>query len=73
MVTEVLTVTPATDLNTALRKLTAINLDELPVVDPGDDGKLIGMLRRREAIAAYNTRLAEYKSGDEESALRHRE
>ena len=67
MVTDVLTVTPKTDLNTALRKMTAINLDELPVVDPDDNGKLIGMLRRREAVAAYNSRLAEFKSNDDES------
>jgi hypothetical protein len=33
------------------------NIDELPVVDPEDPTKLIGMLRRKEAIAAYHDQL----------------
>ncbi len=61
MVTSIVTVTPEEDLNTALRKFTALNLDELPVVDSEDPGKLVGMLRRKESIAAYNRRLMEHK------------
>lgn len=61
MITDVVSVTPEDDLNTALRKFTALNLDELPVLDPDDPGALLGMLRRKEAIAAYNRRLVEHK------------
>jgi CIC family chloride channel protein len=63
MVSPIVTVTPEDDLNTALTRFTAINVDELPVVDPQDAGKLIGMLRRKECIAAYNRRLIEHKQG----------
>jgi CIC family chloride channel protein len=61
MVSPVVTVTPADDLNTALTRFTSINVDELPVVEPDDSGKLLGMVRRKECIAAYNHRLIEHK------------
>ena len=61
MVTNVVSVTPDDDLNTALRRFTALNLDELPVLDADDPGELLGMLRRKEAIAAYNRRVVEHK------------
>jgi CIC family chloride channel protein len=61
MVTDVLSVSPDDDLNTALRRFTIRNLDELPVLDPRQPGKLLGMVRRRDAIALYNTRLMETK------------
>lgn len=53
-----LSVTPDDDLNVAIKKFTALNIDELPVMDPNDAGKLIGMLRRKETIGAYNRQLA---------------
>lgn len=53
--------TPADDLNTALRRFTALNLDELPVLDPQDSGKLLGMLRRKETIAFYNRQVLKHK------------
>jgi len=61
MVTNFLSVTPADDLNVALQRFTSINLDELPVLDPEDDGRLLGMLRRKETIAFYNRRLLQQK------------
>ena len=61
MRTDVVTVTPDDDLNTALRYLTALNLDEIPVVDAEDGGHVLGFLRRREIIDAYNTRIIEHK------------
>ena len=61
MTTRIVTVSPEEDLNSALRKFTALNVDELPVVDETD--ALLGMLRRKEAIAAYNRRLMEHKHG----------
>ncbi len=62
MTVNIVTVSPREDLNSALRKFTALNVDELPVVD--DVGALLGMVRRKEAIAAYNRRLMEHKQGD---------
>lgn len=57
----VVAVTPDDDLNTAMRCFTAIAIDELPVVDAADRGKLLGTLRHKETISAYNRRLMEFK------------
>ncbi len=59
MVSRYLSVVPDDDLHTALQRFTERNIEELPVMDPGQPGKLLGMLRRKEAIAVYNQRLAE--------------
>ena len=40
----VVTVTPGDDLHTALRRLTELNLDEIPVVAPDDPTRLLGLL-----------------------------
>lgn len=61
MKTRVVTVRPGDDLNTALGKFTSLNVDELPVVDPDDQGKLLGVLRRKEVIAAYNRRRLDHE------------
>jgi CIC family chloride channel protein len=61
MVSKIVSVTPDDDLNTALQRFTELNLDELPVLDPDEPGKLLGMLRRKETIGAYNRRLMEHK------------
>jgi chloride channel protein, CIC family len=53
----VLTVKLADDLHTALKRLTELNLDEIPVVDSKDPTKLIGLLARRELVAAYTTQI----------------
>ncbi|GAB4145107.1 MAG: chloride channel protein [Planctomycetaceae bacterium] len=66
MVTEIVSVTPEDDLNVALQRFTALNLDELPVFDPNEEGKLLGMLRRKETIAAYNRQLVTMKKADED-------
>lgn len=63
MTQKVVSVSPHDDLNTALQRFTSLNLDELPVLDPEDPGRLLGMLTRREAIAFYNRRLKEQKQG----------
>lgn len=65
MVVSVVSVTPDDDLNTALTRFTAVNLDELPVIDPDQGGKPLGMLRHKDLIGAYNRRLAEHKQGAE--------
>lgn len=61
MITKFLRVTPEEDLNSAMQKFTRLNIDELPVLESSDSGKLLGMLRRKETIGAYNRRLLENK------------
>ena len=61
MVSPVVSVTPEDDLNTALTRFTRLNVDELPVVDPSDDTRILGVLRRKETIAAYNRRRLAHK------------
>jgi CIC family chloride channel protein len=53
----VLRVTERDSLNTAIRRLTGKNIDELPVVAAGDADQVIGLLRRKEVLDAYNRRL----------------
>lgn len=65
MTTNVVSVSPDDDLNTALRHFTAMNLDELPVLDSENLGELLGMLTRRETIAFYNRRVMEHKQAAE--------
>jgi CIC family chloride channel protein len=62
MTTRIVSVTPDDDLNTALKRFTDLNLDELPVVDKDDKTKLLGMLRRKDVISRYNQRLAQARS-----------
>ncbi|MEW4526780.1 chloride channel protein [Maioricimonas sp. JC845] len=66
MNSNVVSVTPEDDLNTAMRCFTAIAIDELPVVDSSDRHKLLGTLRHKETIAAYNRRMMEFKVASEE-------
>ena len=49
----VLSVTPEDNLHTALRRMTELNIDEIPVVEPDDPTHLIGLLSRRELTSAY--------------------
>jgi CIC family chloride channel protein len=49
----VLSVTPHDNLHTALRRMTELNTDEIPVVDPGDPTHLLGLLSRRDLTLAY--------------------
>ncbi len=67
MTTKLVSLAPDDDLNTAMRRFTELNLDELPVLEGADSGKLLGMLRRKDAIAVYNRRLLEKK----QAALEH--
>lgn len=61
MTTRVVTVTPDDDLNTALRRFTELNLDELPVVSQQTATQLLGMLRRKDVISFYNRQLLAHK------------
>ena len=40
-------------LHAALRRMTELNIDEIPVVQPDDSTDLIGLLSRRELTSAY--------------------
>ncbi len=44
---------PIDDLDTALHWLTALDVEELPVVDAGNTGRLLGILSRRDIVATY--------------------
>ena len=66
MVEELLSVTLDDDLNSALRRFTTKNLEELPVVSGDDKGVLLGMLSRKSVIAAYNRKVIEHKRASEE-------
>ena len=57
MITNIISVVPEDDLNTAMERFTMLNIDELPVLDPDDSTILLGMLRRKETIEAYNQQL----------------
>jgi CIC family chloride channel protein len=64
MTTALVTLEPGDDLNSAMRRFTQLNLDEIPVVDPQNPGRLLGMLRRKEVIGVYNRTLAEHKCSE---------
>lgn len=66
MNSHVVAVTPEDDLNTALQAFTSIGIDELPIVAADDRTRLLGTLRHKDAIAAYNRRLMEYRRAAEE-------
>ena len=46
--------TPEDNLDTAMKKFAQKDLGQLPVVDPQNPRKLIGMLKRTDVINAYN-------------------
>jgi CIC family chloride channel protein len=58
----VLTVTPEDNLHTALRRMTELNIDELPVVDPKDPTRLLGLLSRRQLTLAYTALIESLRS-----------
>ena len=60
----VVTVTPDDNLHTALRCYMQRHIDEMPVVDPKEPGRVICMLRREEVIAAYDQQLAALRGDD---------
>lgn len=57
MTVDPIVLTPDDDLHQALEKFDRKDLDELPVVDSKDPGRLLGMLRRRAVMRAYRERL----------------
>lgn len=61
MTTEIVSVTPADDLNAAIRRLSQLGVDELPVVDENDGSQLVGVIRRETVIRAYYRKLTAYQ------------
>ena len=59
--------TPEDDLHTALRRLTELNVDEIPVVAPDDPTRLIGLLHRRELVSAYSRQIDSLRSPEQAS------
>jgi CIC family chloride channel protein len=51
---DVVTVDPTTDLESALQRFVSLDVGALPIVDPGDPQRLLGMLSRRHVIRAYD-------------------
>ncbi|APW61480.1 H(+)/Cl(-) exchange transporter ClcA [Paludisphaera borealis] len=58
----VLTVTADDDLHTALRRMTELNIDEIPVVEPDDHSRLVGLLSRRSLTSAYTSLIEKLRS-----------
>jgi chloride channel protein, CIC family len=58
----VLSVTPEDNLHTALRRMTELNIDEIPVVDPHDQTLLLGLLSRRDLTLAYTALIESLRS-----------
>jgi CIC family chloride channel protein len=54
---------PDTDLSTVLVSFAQLDYEELPVVNSETSMKVVGLLRRRDVMAAYNARLAEMQAG----------
>lgn len=61
MSNRVTVVTPEDDLNTAMQAFTLMAIDELPVVCAEDRGELLGTIRQKDAVAAYNDRVRDIK------------
>jgi CIC family chloride channel protein len=54
-----------------LRRLTELNVDEIPVVAPDDPTRLIGLLHRRELVAAYSEQIRLLRGPDPAEAATH--
>jgi CIC family chloride channel protein len=61
----VLTVQPDDDLHTALRRFTQKNIDDIPIVDPEHNCRILGMLSRRDVIAAYHDKVTQMQHREE--------
>src|SRR3954463_15129118 len=48
-------VTPEDTLHTALRRMTELNIEGIPVVQPDDSTRMIGVLSRQQLTAAYTS------------------
>jgi chloride channel protein, CIC family len=58
----VLSVTPDDNLHTALRRMTELNIDEIPVVDQHNPTQLLGLFSRRDLTLAYTALIDSLRS-----------
>lgn len=63
---EVISLTPDTNLNKAMEKFVAIDVAQLPVVDEKYPNKVIAIITRGDIIAAYNRRVLMSDLGKQE-------
>ncbi len=68
MTTKVVTVTPSDDLNTTLSKFTSLNVDELPVVEEGNAQRVLGVIRHKDTIDAYNRKRIEHQEAADKAS-----
>jgi CIC family chloride channel protein len=59
-----LTIAPEDDLHTALKRMTELNVDELPVVSADGPTQLLGLLSRRDLVKAYTARIEALRAPD---------
>jgi len=50
---------PEDGLDVAMQRMVDLDLDELPITDPADGRRVVGLLSRRDIVAAYNRHRAE--------------
>src|SRR3972149_6908178 len=58
MTRDILSVTPLDSLQEVIRRFGLRDLGHLPVVDPGDPRKLVGIISRLHVLRAYDRELA---------------
>jgi CIC family chloride channel protein len=56
---------PEDSLDSALQRMVSLDVEELPITDPADDHRVVGLLSRRDIIAAYNRRRLEGAAPEE--------
>ncbi len=64
----VLSVCPSDDLHTAIRRLTQLNVDELPVVLEEGSNQLIGLLSRKQLLLSYTNQIKKLQTAEESIA-----
>jgi CIC family chloride channel protein len=64
--TDVITVHPEEDLDTAMRKIGYRNIEQLPVVDRETHRQLYGIISRRDMVSAYNRALMSRTLGEDD-------
>jgi len=69
---KVVVLTPDDTLSDAMRIFDSRGIEEIPVVESPDDRWVVGMLKRRDAIAAYNREIVKRGIGEkQDGVLRH--
>jgi len=58
MTNDVITITPDAPVATALARMSSLGVGRVPVVDPNDSNKVVGMFRRISVVRAYEQALS---------------